>query len=97
MESLQCTDAQKVNYASLKLMGEASHWWLARKELIAAELGQGVPITWDRFKKEFDDHSSHRLSDFNVPEIFKNLLRAPCLWSNMPLDSMSFLGMLPPL
>jgi hypothetical protein len=55
MESLQCTDAQKVNYASLKLTGEASHWWLARKGLIAEELGQGVPITWERFKKEFDD------------------------------------------
>jgi hypothetical protein len=55
MESLQCTDAQKVNYASLKLTGEASHWWLARKGPIAEELGQGVPITWERFKKEFDD------------------------------------------
>lgn len=54
-DALRCTDSQKVNYARLKLDGESSYWWKSTKVLLAEELGPGVPITWDRFKKEFND------------------------------------------
>jgi hypothetical protein len=30
-ETLHCTDAQKVDYANLKLRGEAKNWWKSRK------------------------------------------------------------------
>jgi hypothetical protein len=43
-DALRCTDSQKVDYAGLKLYGEARNWWKATKILIAEELGPGVPI-----------------------------------------------------
>jgi hypothetical protein len=41
-EVLWCTDGQNVNYAGLKLDGEAKFWWKARNVLIAEELFHGV-------------------------------------------------------
>jgi hypothetical protein len=52
-DALRCTDSQKVDYAGLKLKGEARFWWKATKISIVEELGQGVPIPWERFKREF--------------------------------------------
>jgi hypothetical protein len=54
-DTLRCTDSQKVDFAGLKLDGEARFWWKARKELIAEELGHRVPIPWERFKTEFNN------------------------------------------
>ncbi|XP_062176061.1 uncharacterized protein LOC133881117 [Alnus glutinosa] len=39
----------------LRLEGEARYWWKATKMAITEELGQGVPISWERFKREFND------------------------------------------
>lgn len=55
LEMLDCTDKQKVKYVGLKLSGEALRWWKAKKQLLAMKLGQDVLITWDRFKREFND------------------------------------------
>jgi hypothetical protein len=54
-DAVRCTDSQKVDYAGLKLEGEARFWWKATKMGITEELGQGVPIPWERFKREFND------------------------------------------
>jgi len=54
-DTLSCTEDQRVNYAGLSLKGEARHWWKATKTLLIEELGRGVPITWERFKKKFND------------------------------------------
>jgi hypothetical protein len=54
-DALRCTNDQKVDYAGLKLNGEARYWWNAKKTLLTKELGRGVPISWERFKKEFND------------------------------------------
>jgi len=55
-QTLHCTDAQMVDYANLKLRGEAKNWWMSRKTHLTTEYGQGVPIPWERFKREFNDH-----------------------------------------
>jgi len=52
---VRCTDEQKVDYAGLKLMGEAKYWCKSAKALIAEELGPNVRIPWERFKREFND------------------------------------------
>jgi len=31
LEALDCTDEQRVNYAGLKLTGEAPRWWKANR------------------------------------------------------------------
>jgi hypothetical protein len=38
----------------LKLDGKASYLWKSTKVLLVEELGLGVPIMWDRFKREFN-------------------------------------------
>jgi hypothetical protein len=54
-DALRCTDDQKVDYVGMKLNGEAQYWWKARKTVLTEELGRGVPILWEHFKKEFND------------------------------------------
>jgi hypothetical protein len=71
VHALSCNDEQKVKYVGLKLIGEANYWWKSAKALIAEELGPNVPITWERFKREFNDDSSFEHSDTNVPETSK--------------------------
>jgi hypothetical protein len=55
MVALKCIDEQKVNYAGLKLIGEAEYWWMSKQAMLITELGEDVPITWERFKQEFND------------------------------------------
>jgi hypothetical protein len=38
VEVVRCTDAQKVDYARLRLEGEARYWWKATKMAITEEL-----------------------------------------------------------
>jgi hypothetical protein len=53
--TLSCKEDQRVNYVGLSLKGEARHWWKDTKTQLTEELGRGVPITWERFKNEFND------------------------------------------
>ncbi|KAF5445020.1 hypothetical protein F2P56_034103 [Juglans regia] len=50
-----CTEAQKVLYGSYLLHGEAANWWKTKRELLEMELGSFAAVSWQRFKKEFDD------------------------------------------
>lgn len=33
----------------------ADEWWTVARDLLQQELGEGVPIFWERFKKAFLD------------------------------------------
>ncbi|KAG7967768.1 hypothetical protein I3843_08G116100 [Carya illinoinensis] len=50
-----CTEAQQVLYASYLLQGTAFDWWDTKRVMLEAELGSFAAITWQRFKKEFND------------------------------------------
>ncbi|XP_035545519.1 uncharacterized protein LOC118348279 [Juglans regia] len=50
-----CTEAQMVLYASYMLQGEAANWWETKRPLLEMELGSLAAVSWQRFKKEFDD------------------------------------------
>ncbi|XP_035549700.1 uncharacterized protein K02A2.6-like, partial [Juglans regia] len=44
-----------VLYASYMLQGEAAYWWETKRSLLEMELGSLAAVSWQRFKKEFDD------------------------------------------
>ncbi|XP_035550038.1 uncharacterized protein LOC118349468 [Juglans regia] len=50
-----CTEAQMVLYGSYMLQGEAANWWETKRILLEMELGSLAAVSWQRFKKEFDD------------------------------------------
>ncbi|XP_062144310.1 uncharacterized protein LOC133851756 isoform X3 [Alnus glutinosa] len=54
-ERAKCTDEQKVEYASLVFRSEAQQWWKSKRLHLVTEYGQGVPIPWRRFKREFNN------------------------------------------
>ncbi|KAF5468665.1 hypothetical protein F2P56_012804 [Juglans regia] len=54
-EAFFCTNDQKVNYASYNLTDLANNWWKSTRVLLQNELGEGIPITWERFKDVFLD------------------------------------------
>jgi hypothetical protein len=72
-DAVRCTDSQKVDYAGLKLEGEARFWWKATKMGITEELGQGVPIPWERFKREFNDRFFPRTQRQQCAREFQDL------------------------
>ncbi|KAF5469513.1 hypothetical protein F2P56_013578, partial [Juglans regia] len=50
-----CTEAQIVLYGSYMLQGEAPNWWETKQSLLEMELGSLAAVSWQCFKKEFDD------------------------------------------
>ena len=54
LRALECTDAQKVLYATYALQGSADRWWSSTEPLLSTELGRGTPITWEKFKEVFN-------------------------------------------
>ncbi|XP_057958686.1 uncharacterized protein LOC131151456 [Malania oleifera] len=54
MVVLNCTDKQKVRYATFKMTGEAKRWWLSAKLLEDQRL-EKIALTWERFKELFFD------------------------------------------
>jgi hypothetical protein len=42
-----------VQYTTYRLLGEARHWWTAKKVLLIQELGSEDAISWPSFQKEF--------------------------------------------
>ncbi|KAF5481414.1 hypothetical protein F2P56_002065 [Juglans regia] len=50
-----CTEVQMVLYASYMLQGEAAYWWETKRSLLEMEFGSLAAVSWQRFKKEFDD------------------------------------------
>lgn len=53
LEAIGCTDNQKVNYAELKLSGEATRWWQSRKQLLLLDLGYEAVFTWELLTEEY--------------------------------------------
>ncbi|XP_035551112.1 uncharacterized protein LOC118349689 [Juglans regia] len=50
-----CIEAQMVLYGSYMLQGEAANWWETKRQVLEMELGSFAAVSWQRFKKEFDD------------------------------------------
>jgi hypothetical protein len=41
-----CMEGQNVQYTAYRLLGEARHWWTAKKVLLIQELGSEEAISW---------------------------------------------------
>ncbi|XP_023918032.1 uncharacterized protein LOC112029576 [Quercus suber] len=54
LRALECTDAQKVVYATFSLQGSTERWWSSTEQLLRMELGGDTPITWEKFKEVFN-------------------------------------------
>ena len=54
LRAIECTDAQKVLYATFALQGSAERWWSSTEQLLRKELGRDTPITWEKFKEVFN-------------------------------------------
>ncbi|XP_041027012.1 uncharacterized protein LOC121267232 [Juglans microcarpa x Juglans regia] len=50
---LECTDHQKIRFATFKLIGEAKRWWNSERAIREAD-GTGV-VSWPHFKQNFFD------------------------------------------
>jgi hypothetical protein len=55
LKVLHCTDSQKVEYATFALEGPAERWWAGTEVLLKEELGENACVTWDKFKKVFNE------------------------------------------
>ena len=56
LEALDCTDSQKVRFATFKLIGEAERWWRSTKAILEGTDTERNPITWEKFKGVFYDN-----------------------------------------
>ncbi|XP_065634544.1 uncharacterized protein LOC136069694 [Quercus suber] len=54
LRALECTNTQKVMYATFSLQGLAKRWWFSTEQLLRMELGRDAPITWEKFKEFFN-------------------------------------------
>ncbi|XP_030950154.1 uncharacterized protein LOC115974078 [Quercus lobata] len=54
LRALECTDAQKVVYATFALQDSIERWWSGTEQLLRMELGRNTPITWKKFKEVFN-------------------------------------------
>uniref|UniRef100_A0A2N9GE10 RNA-directed DNA polymerase n=1 Tax=Fagus sylvatica TaxID=28930 RepID=A0A2N9GE10_FAGSY len=55
LKVLHCTDSQKVEYATFTLEGPAERWWAGTEVLLKEELGENACVTWEKFKKVFNE------------------------------------------
>jgi hypothetical protein len=53
MEVMNCTEEQRVKYATFYLTAGAERWWMAQKEHLQKRLGAEVTIPWKNFKDVF--------------------------------------------
>ena len=56
LEALNCTDSQKVRFATFKLIGEVERWWRSTKAILDGMDTERNPITWEKFKGVFYDN-----------------------------------------
>ena len=56
LEALDCTDSQKVRFATFKLIGEAERWWRSTKAILEGLDIERNPITWEKLKGIFYDN-----------------------------------------
>lgn len=55
LRALECIDAQKVVYATFALQGPVERWWTGTEHFLRMELEEETPITWEKFKKVFNE------------------------------------------
>ena len=55
LRALECTDAQKVVYATFAFQDSTERWWSGIEQLLRMELGRNTPITWKKFKEFFNE------------------------------------------
>lgn len=55
-EICECTESQKMLYASYRLQGEAAARWETKQDILEMEVGSFAAVTWRHFMQEFDDH-----------------------------------------
>jgi hypothetical protein len=53
MKVMNCTEEQRVKYATFYLTVGAERWWMAQKEHLQKHLGAEVTIPWKDFKDAF--------------------------------------------
>ena len=71
MKALECTDTQKVGYATFALQSSAERWWSSTEQLLRTELGRDTPITWEKFKEVFNGtYFPDVVRDYKVREFF---------------------------
>ncbi|XP_035541661.1 uncharacterized protein LOC118344664 [Juglans regia] len=70
---LECTDQQKVRFATFKLIGEAKRWWNFEKAIREAD-GTGV-VSWPHFKQNFFDRFFPRADREARAREFANLVQ----------------------
>ncbi|XP_030941780.1 uncharacterized protein LOC115966752 [Quercus lobata] len=56
LEALDCTDSQKLWFATFKLIGEAERWWRSTMAILEGMDIERNPITWEKFKGVFYDN-----------------------------------------
>jgi hypothetical protein len=67
----QCTDTEKVLYASVRLQGSTANWW----DSYRTSLVDPSTITWSEFKTSFSAYRISRRGSFSV------LNKMGCLWT----------------
>lgn len=50
---INCSEAQKVPFATFMLEGEADYWWDMTKRILKNDNGSGEFITWEMFLEAF--------------------------------------------
>ncbi|KAF5442819.1 hypothetical protein F2P56_035437 [Juglans regia] len=74
-EICECSEVQKVLYASYLLQGDATTWWETKRELLEMELGSIAAVSWVRFKREFNDRFFPNTMRKQMVREFNNLVQ----------------------
>ncbi|XP_057952368.1 uncharacterized protein LOC131146651 [Malania oleifera] len=73
---LECTEEQKVKYATYKLVGEAKRWWRSAK-MVEEQRPEPEVVTWSRFKEVFFDRYFPAVTRAAKVEEFLQLTQGP--------------------
>ncbi|XP_057506510.1 uncharacterized protein LOC130789696 [Actinidia eriantha] len=68
-EVMEVTNEQKLTLATFMLRGEARNWWESMRRMQP----EGVPISWQRFVKIFNDQYFHRIYRMQKEQEFMSL------------------------
>ena len=75
LEALDCTDSQKVRFATFKLIGEVKRWWRSTKAILEGMDTERNPITWEKFKGVFYDNYFPKVIREQKEREFVNLMQ----------------------
>ena len=75
LEALDCTDSQKVQFATFKLIGEVKRWWRSTKAMLEGMDTERNPITWEKFKGVYYDNYFPKVIREQKEREFVNLMQ----------------------